>query len=178
PTRDGVEQRGLARAVRADDGDEVTLVEREVDVVEGDALIDRPREEGLGDVLYLEHHAATFAPVAAAGRNREVRPFHRGTSSATMTSSAVMSFMSLGSRPTCSARKMMMRYRTAPTMTASTASQRKRCPRIAWPMMTEARPTRMRPMPIEMSAKPWYWPTSAPHMPTKPLDSARVSVLV
>ena len=90
------------------------------------------------------------------------------------TSAAVMNFMSFGFRPSSSAAKMIRRYSTAPTTTAATDSHRKRWPRIAWPMITDARPMRIRPTPIELSAKPWYCANTAPAAPTRPLDSARV----
>ena len=45
-------------------------------------------------------------------------------------------------------------------------------------MITDARPMRIRPTPIELSAKPWYCANTAPAAPTRPLDSARVISLV
>ena len=36
----------------------------------------------------------------------------------------------------------------------------------------------MSPMPMLMSAKPWYWATSAPHSPTSPFDRASVRIVV
>ena len=53
-----------------------------------------------------------------------------------------------------------------------------RLPKTAWPRMTEASPTRMRPMPMLMSENPWYWAMRAPQSATKPLDSASVSIVV
>ena len=45
-------------------------------------------------------------------------------------------------------------------------------PRTAWPMMTEARPATIMPMPMPTSAKPWYWAMSAPHRATRPFERA------
>ena len=52
-----------------------------------------------------------------------------------------------------------------------------RLPKTAWPRMTEASPTRMRPMPMLISENPWYWAMSAPQRATNPFDSARVSIV-
>ena len=53
--RDGVEKRGFARAVRADNGDEITLVEMERQIGNGALFVYRSDVEGLGDVLNVQH---------------------------------------------------------------------------------------------------------------------------
>ena len=53
--RDGVEERGLARAVRADNGDEIALVEMERQIGNGALFVHRSNVEGLGDVLNVQH---------------------------------------------------------------------------------------------------------------------------
>ena len=52
---DGVEQGGFARAVAADNGDEVPLVEMEGEVVQSRPGVDGTRVEGLGDVFQIKH---------------------------------------------------------------------------------------------------------------------------
>ena len=52
---DGVQQRGFARAVAADDGDEVALVQVEGQVVQSRPGVDGARMEGLGDVFQIKH---------------------------------------------------------------------------------------------------------------------------
>ena len=54
-TCDGVEKRGLARAVRADNGDEITLVQMERQIGNGALFVHRSDVEGLGDVLNVQH---------------------------------------------------------------------------------------------------------------------------
>ena len=52
---DGVQQGGFARAVAADDGDEVPLLQMEAEVVEGRPGVDSARMEGFGDVFQIKH---------------------------------------------------------------------------------------------------------------------------
>src|SRR5690606_11793779 len=46
------------------------------------------------------------------------------------------------------------------------------------PMMTDAAPTTMVPMPMPTSAKPWYWAMSAPENAAKPLAKARAIMVI
>ena len=52
---DGVEQSGFARAVGADDGDEVTGVQVQAQVPQGYLFVDGAGVEGFGDVVDLQH---------------------------------------------------------------------------------------------------------------------------
>ena len=52
---DGVQHGGLACAVAADDGDEVALIQLQVQAVQGRLLVDGACVEGLGNILYLKH---------------------------------------------------------------------------------------------------------------------------
>src|SRR5699024_1165370 len=105
-------------------------------------------------------------PPRLRSEGTRLRKPQRGRSSAAMTSNAVTAFMSFAWRPTSRAAKMMSRYSTAPATTASAATRIERWPKTACPRMTEARPMRISPMPIEMSEKPWYCATTAPHSAT------------
>ena len=53
--RNGVEQRGLARAVGADNRRKVAVVQMQVHVFEGDLLIDSARIERFADVFQIKH---------------------------------------------------------------------------------------------------------------------------
>src|SRR5699024_10554122 len=206
---DRVEQGRLAGTVGSDDGDEIGFGELQRQILQSLAFVDRAGEEGLGDVVDLEHGPQPSFPAAApavpvgtsaisAGSCISVVPCgtaeaarfprprsegirlstpHLGSSRATTTSSAVVSFMSLVSSPARRARKMIRRKRTEPSSAPRLAMTMLRLPSTAWPRMTEARPTRMSPMPMLMSEKPWYWATSAPQRATNPFDSARVSIV-
>ena len=52
---DGVQHGRLACTVAADDGDEVALIQLQVQAVQGRLLVDGACVEGLGNILYLKH---------------------------------------------------------------------------------------------------------------------------
>ena len=81
--------------------------------------------------------------------------------------------MSEGFSPACSATVITRRYSTEPRITASVAITTVRVPKMPWPRITEARPTTIMPMPMPMSAKPWYCAIRAPDKPTRALDRHR-----
>ena len=53
--RDGVQHRGFARAVAADDRDKVAVLQRQIQSLQGDLLIDGSCIEGLVYILDLKH---------------------------------------------------------------------------------------------------------------------------
>src|SRR5699024_8161705 len=169
PAGDGIEQGRLPRPVGTDDRDEIPGLQVQAQVDERLAFVDRAGKERPGDVVDAQHHAPFPAgssrrrPPATAAAGTSLVPRmegsflrnpHRGSSNAAITSPAVTAFMSFGLSPTASAKWMMIRYSTEPMTTASAATKIERWPRSAWPRITEASPTRMSPMPIEMSANP------------------------
>ena len=53
--RDGIENGGFARAVAADDGDKITVIEVQIDMVQRHALVDRAGIKSLSDVNQIKH---------------------------------------------------------------------------------------------------------------------------
>ena len=101
--RDGVHQGGFARAVAADDGDEVACVEVKAHVVQGQLLGDGAGVEGLGDVLDVEHYFFT------AFRSALKRACMSGSERAMATRMAVKSLRSFGGMPICRTTAMTAR---------------------------------------------------------------------
>ena len=74
----GVEERGFARAVAADDGDEIAVVKVQIQVDERLLLVDRAGIEGLGDADEVKHRPSppSFSrrgSCAASGRGSAAR---------------------------------------------------------------------------------------------------------
>ena len=57
---DGVEHGALARAVAADDGDEIALVHGQIQTVQRHLLVHRSGVEGLADIFQLQHRHTSF----------------------------------------------------------------------------------------------------------------------
>ena len=72
----------------------------------------------------------------------------------------------------------MIRYKIAPKITASVARKIVFLPKIVSPMMIEAKPTTIIPVPMLTSAKPWYWANNDPEKATKALEIATPKMIM
>ena len=61
----GVEHRRLARAVAADDGDEIAVVERDAQAAEGGLCVDRAGIKGLVEILEFKHSGCPLSACSA-----------------------------------------------------------------------------------------------------------------
>ncbi|MNJ45874.1 hypothetical protein D3C77_409860 [compost metagenome] len=96
-----------------------------------------------------------------------------------MTITAVISFKSDDSNQGMRrAKATTTRYTIEPIIAASVAKNTVLAPRIASPIMTEARPMTIMPIPDVMSAKPDCWAISAPDNATRPFDKLRPRIIV
>src|SRR5690606_23058723 len=165
--RDGIQKRGLAGAIGADDGDELAARNFQRQAAQRAGFDGRTGIEGNFEVFCAQHGQAPFLPSS--------RRFIMGMTRAMVTSTAVTRLRSCAFRPMkslLSASAMKNRYTMAPRMTASVASTSLRDGRMLSPTMTAARPMTIVPTPIDISAPPWVWANKAPARPTSALDSA------
>ncbi len=94
-----------------------------------------------------------------------------GSDRAMATVMAVNSFRSLAFMPIFSTPAMMSRYVTAPNTSDTKREKKPFFPNSTSPMITDARPMTMEPVPIWMSAKLWYCAMSAPESAMRALPS-------
>ena len=98
--RNGVQQRGLARAVAADHRDKVALLEMKIDARKRPALVDRAGVERFVYVVDVQHHVplASFCPRFFARLNELLDCLCRyGTARNSATITAVNNLRSFGS---------------------------------------------------------------------------------
>src|SRR5262249_36803098 len=135
----GSEQRRLSGSIRADDDDERSLVDGQVDAAKGAHFVRRRSVEGLEDAADLEHRYVSWtARVLVLGLfSRRPSP---GSTRATKTNTAVTSLRSLGSRPPRSASATIRRNSTEPMTAPMITNPRSRTPTSASPMITLASP--------------------------------------
>ena len=99
---DRVHQRRFARAVAANDRDEISRCQMQADVMQGQFLRDGPWIEGLGNVFDMQHQCTPF-------RNLFQRACKSGSDNASATRMAVNNLRSLGGMPICSTMAMTAR---------------------------------------------------------------------
>ena len=101
-----------------------------------------------------------------------------GSESASATVMAVNSLRSFAFMPKCSTAAMIKRYVIAPSASEISRLKKPPFPKSTSPMMSEARPITMEPVPIWISAKDWLCAISAPETATSPLESTRPKIFI